>query len=85
MEHFFFISILIAKKMYFLLGLFETFYNVGVLLLYLPLISSFTAIQHASTTAAGNHLLDYCNTAAVNVVEFIEEAHLWGLPCLKDL
>ena len=73
------------KKNIFLLELFETFYNVGILLLYLPLVSNFTAIQHASTTVPGNQLLDYCNAAAVKVVEFIEEAHLWGLPCLKDL
>ncbi|KAI7855487.1 fungal-specific transcription factor domain-containing protein [Circinella umbellata] len=64
--------------------LFETFYNVGVLLLYLPLISNFTGIQQATTTDPSHQLLDYCNTAAVKVVEFIERACFWGLPFLKD-
>ena len=71
--------------MFFLLELFETFYNVGVLLLYLPLISNFTGIQQATTTDPSHQLLDYCNTAAVKVVEFIERACFWGLPFLKDL
>ncbi|KAI9252414.1 fungal-specific transcription factor domain-containing protein [Phascolomyces articulosus] len=63
--------------------IFDMLYHAGVLLLYRPLIIDSIPIPQCAG-ANSIQMLDLCTDAAEKIIDFMETAPVWGIPCLKD-